>query len=221
MKPIHVTFNHWPSGTPIRASNNPNTQGPAMAVAPMPAGSLAGLATRIKGILPAAPTRWLAGLPSNVFGDLIVGAIAQVSVAKSWLSKTALFLPGLILLMSLIIVILTSIVLWPYGLFQQAAEGLWLYLEGLQARYQSSSKPSEKVAIALTMGAIGLADIVLAVIALPIFLGRFYLQWVALAPVTNTAISAPVVAGIALFLALIVPILVCCAIAVILAVWLD
>jgi hypothetical protein len=94
------------------------------------------------------------------------------------------------------------------GMFQQAAEGLWLYLQGLQARYLSSTKPSEKVAIALTMGGVGIVDLVLAVVALPIFLGRYYLQWVALAPVTHTAISAGVVAAIALFLALIVPIIV-------------
>ncbi len=57
------------------------------------------------------------------------------------------------------------------------------------------------------MGVIAIVDFGLAIIALPIFLGRFYLQWIALAPVTHTAISACVVAGIALFLALL-PILV-------------
>lgn len=221
MIPINVTSIHWPGSTPMPASNQQNPQGYATATASPPAGGPAGVATRVKGGLPAAPASLLAGLPSNVFSDLIVEALAQVPVATSWLSKPALFLPGLILWMSLAMVILASVVLWPYGLFQQAAEGLWLYLNSLHGRYMASAKASEKVAIALTMGAIGLADFVLAVIALPIFLGRFYLQWVALAPVTNTGISAAVVIGIAAFLALIVPIIVFCVIAGIIAVATD
>lgn len=221
MKPIHVTPSHWPGSAPAPTSNHQSPQGSATAMAPKPAFGPAGFAGRVKGMLPAARASWLAGLPSNVFVDLIVGAIAQGSVAKNWLSKPALFLPGLILLMSMAIVILVSAVLWPYGLFQQAAEGLWLYLKGLHARYFSSTKPSEKVAIAVTMGAVGIADFVLAVIALPIFLGRFHLKWVALAPVTNTGISVAVVAGIALVFAFIIPIIVVCVIAVLFAALCD
>ena len=208
MKPLVVPPSAWPAATPVPPSSVLNNQqAQPVGTTYMPAGVAATGFGSVRVVKYPAKS-WLSGLPANVFGQLIAAAIAQGPVVRSWLSQAALFLPGLVLLISLAIVVMSSVVLWPYGLFQQAAEGLWLYLRGLHARYTLCAKPSEKVAIALTMGGVGVVDLALAVVALPIFLGRFYLQWVALAPVTHTALSAAALAGVALFLALIVPVLV-------------
>ncbi len=208
MKPLIVPPSAWPAATPVPLSSVlSNQQGHPTGTTYAP-GGIAATGGGSARVIKYPVKSWLSGLPANVFGQLIAAGIAQGPVVKSWLSQPALFLPGVVLLISLVIVIVSSAVLWPYGVFQQAAEGLWLYLRGLHARYTLCAKPSEKVAIALTMGAVGIVDLCLALIALPIFLGRFYLQWVALAPVIHTAISAAVLAGIAVVLALIVPIIV-------------
>lgn len=208
MKPLIVPTSAWPAATPVTPPSVLNSQLGHPTGTTFVHGGVAATGGGPVGVIKYPAKSWLSGLPANVFGQLIAAGIAQVPVVKSWLSQPALFLPGVVLLISLVIVVVSSAVLWPYGVFQQVAEGLWLYLQGLQARYESSVKPSEKVAIALTMGAVGIVDLALALIALPIFLGRFYLQWVALAPVIHTAISAAVLAGLAVVLALIVPIII-------------
>lgn len=216
MKPIHIPPSYWPGHTPAAApSPTPAVVAPAVppaAGAALPMAMPIGAVAAVAPMHPSAPSWWSA-LPANDFGRLIADAMSQYAVVRSWLSQLALFLPGVILLLSLTIVILTCAVLWPYGLIQQVAEGLWLYLRGLQARYATSSKPSEKVALALTLGLLGFVNLVLAVIALPIFIGRFYLRWLARAPVKHTAFSAGVVAVVALVIALIVPIMIGLAVA--------
>ena len=155
MKPIIVTPSAWPTIAPSPSSSSSSNQQVHPLATTLTPGGVA--AVTVGGPTPAssiaaAPRTLLPGLPANVFGQLIAACIAQGTVVKNWLSQPALFLPGLVLSISLFIVVVTSVVLWPYGIFQQAAEGLWLYLRGLQTRYALSPKPSEKVAIALTMG---------------------------------------------------------------------
>ncbi len=208
MKPLFIPPSVWPGSTPILTQSTTKNQQMPSAIAPPKSSSIPTRLSSAARFIKHPFKTWLPGLPDNVFGQIITAAISQGPVVKCWLSEPALFLPGLVLLTSLVIVVLSSLVLWPYGIFQQTAEGLWLYLNGLQARYISSKKVAEKSAIAFTMGVIGIVDLVLTIIASPIFLGRLYMKWIALAPVKHTAISAAVVAGGALFLALIIPIIV-------------
>lgn len=114
MKPILVTPSAWPTTTPTPSSSASNNKliHPSATIL-MPGGlapATGGGPAPVPYIAPA-PITWLPGLPANVFGQLIAASIAQGPVVKSWLSQPVVFLPGLVLLFSLVIVVVTSVVL--------------------------------------------------------------------------------------------------------------
>lgn len=198
MKPIRITPNYWPNAA---AQNNSPTSGFSTA-----SGTAGSASPPIK--------RWsaLATLPANFFGQLIELAIAQLAIAKKWMRQPAYFLPGLLLGICLFLVILLSILLWPYGLFQQTAQGLWLYLQILQQAYKASARPSEKAAIALSMGVIAVVTLVFGAIALPIFGLRWYLNWMGQKPVIHAGITLLAVLTLLVLKWFLVPILIVAAV---------
>jgi len=136
---------------------------------------------------------------------------------KVWLKDPAMFIPGVLLAISLTLVLIIATVLWPYGLFQQAADRLWIHNLFLLTQYAATSSSAQKVAVAISVVVCGCINAMLFVVAAPIYIGRLYFTWISTAPVLHTSLSAACLLGLAIFISLVIPLLVICLIAGIIA----
>ena len=119
----------------------------------------------------------------------------------------AMFIPGALLAISLSLVLIIATVLWPYGLFQQAADRLWIHNKFLLTQYAATSSSAQKAAVAVSMVVCGSINAMFFVVAAPIYLGRLYFTWISTAPVLHTSLSVACLLGLAIFIYVILPLL--------------
>lgn len=195
MKPIHISTQTW--------SQQSNSVPPMSA-----AGAVPPLCSATSGGSSLSSTLSTSKYPTNIFTDVIRGVLRNFPQVKVWLKDPAMFIPGVLLAISLTLVLIIATVLWPYGLFQQAADRLWIHNTFLLTQYATTSSSAQKAAVAISMVVCGCINAMLFVVAAPIYLGRLYFTWISTAPVLHTSLSAACLLGLAIFIYVILPLLV-------------
>lgn len=143
----------------------------------------------------------ITGWPENAFIQLNRYLRTQWRTIKPWFNNSVLIIPAIVLTLGVIGLILVSIVLTPYGLFQQIAETLFNYLKKLSAEYKNQPGILQKLAVAVTLATVVFVDLIVGLIAAPIFIGRFWLKWLNVAPEKNliiTLLAIPLIWAVAL-----------------------